>query len=308
MRRGIPRGLIPLAVVAVYVIVALAAPLIAPHDPNQTNLAARLLPPFSTSGGARYLLGTDDLGRDVLSRVLYGARVSLAVAAVAVIVSGVGGVALGLIAGWRRGWLGIVIMRIADIALSVPFFLIAILVVAVLGPSLVNVVICLAMVRWPRYTRITYATVLETRERGFVRGVVALGAPGRWIVLRHILPEVAPLAVVVGTLELGLMVIFEASLSFIGLGVQPPTASWGTMLSEGQQYVATAWWLATFPGVALFGLVLAVNMLGDAVRDRLDPTQRVGKRAGWIGRRLTGGRALTPAGPAPAQGMGEQHA
>jgi peptide/nickel transport system permease protein len=294
MRRGIPRGLIPLAVVVIYVIVALAAPLVAPHDPNQTNLATRLLPPFSSAGGGRYLLGTDDLGRDVLSRVIYGARVSLAVAAVAVILSGTGGVALGLIAGWRRGWLGVLIMRIADIALSVPFLLIAILVVAVLGPSLVNVVICLAMVRWPRYTRITYATVLETRERGFVRGVVALGAPGRWIVLRHILPEVAPLAVVVATLELGLMVIFEASLSFLGLGVQPPTASWGTMLAEGQQYVATAWWLATFPGLALFGLVLAVNMLGDAVRDRLDPTRRVGRRAGGTGLRLLRRPAFAP--------------
>ena len=294
MRRGIPRGLIPLAVVVIYVIVALAAPLIAPHAPNQTNLAARLLPPFASSGGTRYLLGTDDLGRDVLSRVIYGARVSLAVAAVAVILSGTGGVALGLIAGWRRGWLGVLIMRIADIALSVPFLLIAILVVAVLGPSLVNVVICLAMVRWPRYTRITYATVLETRERGFVRGVVALGAPGHWIVLRHILPEVAPLAVVVATLELGLMVIFEASLSFLGLGVQPPTASWGTMLAEGQQYVATAWWLATFPGLALFGLVLAVNMLGDAVRDRLDPTRRVGRRAGGTGLRLLRRPAFAP--------------
>jgi peptide/nickel transport system permease protein len=309
MRRGIPRGLIPLAVVVIYVIVALAAPLIAPHDPNQTNFAARLLPPFSSSGGVRHLLGTDDLGRDVLSRVIYGTRVSLAVAAVAVIVSGAGGVALGLIAGWRRGWLGILIMRIADIALSVPFFLIAILVVAVLGPSLINVVICLAMVRWPRYTRITYATVLETRERGFVRGVVALGAPGRWIVLRHILPEVAPLAVVVATLELGLMVIFEASLSFIGLGVQPPTASWGTMLSEGQQYVATAWWLATFPGLALFGLVLAVNILGDAVRDRLDPTRRVGRRVGrradGITTRLFGKPAFMPVEPVPVE---EQHA
>jgi peptide/nickel transport system permease protein len=294
MRRGIPRGLIPLAVVVIYVIVALAAPLVAPHDPNQTNLATRLLPPFSSAGGGRYLLGTDDLGRDVLSRVIYGARVSLAVAAVAVILSGTGGVALGLIAGWRRGWLGVLIMRIADIALSVPFLLIAILVVAVLGPSLVNVVICLAMVRWPRYTRITYATVLETRERGFVRGVIALGAPGRWIVLRHILPEVAPLAVVVATLELGLMVIFEASLSFLGLGVQPPTASWGTMLAEGQQYVATAWWLATFPGLALFGLVLAVNMLGDAVRDRLDPTRRVGRRAGGTGLRLLRRPAFAP--------------
>jgi peptide/nickel transport system permease protein len=282
MRRGIQRGTIPLAVVVIYVIVALAAPLVAPHAPNHTDLAARLLPPLghASDGGGPYLLGTDDLGRDVLSRVLYGARVSLAVAFIAVVVSGLGGVALGLIAGWRRGWLGIVIMRLADIALSVPFFLIAILVVAVLGPSLVNVVIVLAMVRWPRYTRITYATVLETGERGFVKGVVALGAPGRWIVLRHILPEVAPLAVVIATLELGLMVIFEASLSFIGLGVQPPTASWGTMLSEGQQYVATAWWLATFPGLALFGLVLAVNMLGDAVRDRLDPTRRTGARTG----------------------------
>jgi peptide/nickel transport system permease protein len=288
MRRGIQRGTIPLAVVVIYVIVALAAPLIAPHAPNQTDLAARLLPPagHASDGGGPYLLGTDDLGRDVLSRVLYGARVSLAVSFFAVVVSGLGGVALGLIAGWRRGWLGTVIMRVADIALSVPFFLIAILVVAVLGPSLVNVVIVLAMVRWPRYTRITYATVLETRERGFVKGVVALGAPGRWIVLRHILPEVAPLAVVIATLELGLMVIFEASLSFIGLGVQPPTASWGTMLSEGQQYVATAWWLATFPGLALFGLVLAVNMLGDAVRDRLDPTRRTGKRSSRAARLL----------------------
>jgi peptide/nickel transport system permease protein len=305
MRRGIPRGLIPLAVVVIYVIVALAAPLVAPHDPNQTNLATRLLPPFSSAGGGRYLLGTDDLGRDVLSRVIYGARVSLAVAAVAVILSGTGGVALGLIAGWRRGWLGVLIMRIADIALSVPFLLIAILVVAVLGPSLVNVVICLAMVRWPRYTRITYATVLETRERGFVRGVIALGAPGRWIVLRHILPEVAPLAVVVATLELGLMVIFEASLSFLGLGVQPPTASWGTMLAEGQQYVATAWWLATFPGLALFGLVLAVNMLGDAVRDRLDPTRRVGRRAGGTGLRLLRRPAFAPVELLPVE---EPHA
>jgi peptide/nickel transport system permease protein len=292
-------------VVVIYVIVALAAPLVAPHDPNQTNLATRLLPPFSSAGGGRYLLGTDDLGRDVLSRVIYGARVSLAVAAVAVILSGTGGVALGLIAGWRRGWLGVLIMRIADIALSVPFLLIAILVVAVLGPSLVNVVICLAMVRWPRYTRITYATVLETRERGFVRGVVALGAPGRWIVLRHILPEVAPLAVVVATLELGLMVIFEASLSFLGLGVQPPTASWGTMLAEGQQYVATAWWLATFPGRALFGLVLAVNMLGDAVRDRLDPTRRVGRRAGGTGLRLLRRPAFAPVELLPVE---EPHA
>ncbi|HEX3592907.1 MAG TPA: ABC transporter permease [Pseudonocardiaceae bacterium] len=265
------RGLIPLIVIGVYVIVAIAAPLIAPHDPYHTDLSIRLHSPFH----GPYPLGTDGLGRDVLSRVIFGARVSLAVAVATVVVSGVAGVALGVVAGWRRGWLGAVIMRIADIALSVPFFLLAILVVAVLGPSLVNVVICLALVRWPRYTRIAYAGVLEARERGFVRATVALGATGRWIVLRHVLPEVLPLAVVVATLELGLMVVFEASLSFIGLGVQPPTASWGSMLSDGQQYVASAWWLATFPGLALFGLVLSVNLLGDAVRDRLDPTRQV---------------------------------
>jgi peptide/nickel transport system permease protein len=269
------RGFLPLLVVLSYLLVAVVAPLIAPHDPYHADLAARLSGPLSERNGGQHVLGTDALGRDVLSRIIYGARVSIVVAMATVVVAGTFGVLLGVLAGWRRGWLGALIMRVADIALSVPVFLLAILVVAVLGPSLVNVVVCLALVRWPRYTRVAYAGVLETRERGFVRGTAALGASGWWIVLRHVLPEVLPLAVVVATLELGLMVVFEASLSFIGLGVQPPTASWGSMLSDGQQYVATAWWLATFPGLALFGLVLAVNLLGDAVRDRLDPTRRV---------------------------------
>lgn len=269
------RGLLPLIVVVIYVLVAVVAPLIAPHDPNHAELAARLSGPFAERNGQRYVLGTDGLGRDVLSRTIYGARVSIVVAMATVTVSGTFGVLLGVLAGWRRGWLGALIMRIADITLSVPVFLLAILVVAVLGPSLVNVVVCLAFVRWPRYSRVAYAGVLETRQRGFVRSTTALGASGWWIVLRHVLPEVLPLAVVVATLELGLMVVFEASLSFIGLGVQPPTASWGSMLSDGQQYVASAWWLATFPGFALFGLVLSVNLLGDAVRDRLDPTREV---------------------------------
>ncbi|MFI6344373.1 ABC transporter permease [Streptomyces sp. NPDC050560] len=273
------RGLLPAALVVLYVLLALIAPVISPYDPNHADLVSRLSEPFTTAHGHFHLLGTDALGRDVLSRIFYGSRVSIAVAAATVVVSGVFGVLMGVAAGWYRGWVGAVVMRIADIALSVPFFLLAILVVAVLGPSLVNVVICLALVRWPRYTRIAYSSVLETRERGFVRGAVAVGAPGFWIVTRHILPEVLPLAVVVATLELGLMVVFEASLSFIGLGVQPPTASWGSMLSDGQQYVATAWWLVTFPGLALFGLVLAVNLLGDTVRDRLDPRRSVPRGA-----------------------------
>ncbi|SHH32218.1 peptide/nickel transport system permease protein [Jatrophihabitans endophyticus] len=287
------RGTIPLAVLGGYVLVAALAPLLAPHDPDLVALGARLTHPFHDGS---YPLGTDALGRDVLSRILYGSRVSLVVAVLTVLASGLVGVTLGVAAAWRRGWVGVVVMRLADIALSVPFFLLAILVVAVLGPSLVNVVVCLALVRWPRYTRIAYAGVLEARERGFVRGAVALGAPGRWILTRHVLPEIVPLVVVVATLELGLMVIYEASLSFIGLGVQPPTASWGSMLSDGRQYVSSAWWLATFPGIALFGLVLAVNLLGDAVRDRLDPQHRVPRRARRRRRARTDITAVTAAG------------
>ncbi|MBB4683916.1 ABC transporter permease [Amycolatopsis jiangsuensis] len=259
----------PLAILVVYVLAALLAPVVAPYDPDKVTLAQRLLAPSGT-----HLLGTDALGRDVLSRVIYGTQVSLLVAVGAVLVGGVVGIALGVLAGWRGGWLGAVIMRLVDVVLSVPFFLLAILVVAVLGPSLVNVVVCLALVRWPRYARIAHSTTLQARGRGFVRAATATGAGGWWIVLRHVLPEVLPVAIVVGTLELGLMVIYEASLSFLGLGVQPPTASWGSILSDGQQYIASAWWLATFPGVALFILVLAVNLLGDAARDRLDPAKR----------------------------------
>jgi peptide/nickel transport system permease protein len=260
--------------------VAIFAPVIAPYDPDTTTLAQRLLSP-----SAQHLMGTDALGRDVLSRTIFGTRVSLLVAVGAVLVAGVVGVALGVIAGWRRGWLGAVIMRIVDIVLSVPFFLLAILVVAVLGPSLINVVVCLAIVRWPRHARIAYSTTLQTRDRGFVRAATATGAPVGWIVFRHVLPEVLPVTIVVATLELGLMVVYEASLSFLGLGVQPPTASWGSILSDGQQYLGSAWWLATFPGLALFVLVLAVNLLGDAARDRLDPAKRTEVRRSRLVRR-----------------------
>lgn len=267
------RMTLPLVIIAAYILVAVLAPVVAPKDPNEIDLSYRLLGPLSDDGGF-HLLGTDGLGRDVLSRVIYGTRVSLLVAAAAVLVAGVFGVALAVLAGWMQGWVASTVMRVADVVLSVPFFLLAILVVAVLGPSLVNVVICLAIVRWPRYTRVAYAGVIEARQRGFVQAARSVGAPGWWIVTRHILPEIVPVTIVVATLELGLMVLFEASLSFIGLGVQPPTASWGSMLSDGQQYIASAWWLATFPGLALFVLIFAVNILGDGVRDMLDPTYR----------------------------------
>ena len=296
-RRGL---LLPGLVIAAYVVVAVLAPLVAPYDPDVTDLDHRLLGPLRHGGGL-HLLGTDSLGRDVLSRLVFGARVSLVVAVAAVLVAGVVGLALALLAGWLRGWVGATVMRVCDIVLSIPFFLLAILVVAVLGPGLLNVVLCLALVRWPRYARVGYAGVLEARQRGFVLASTSVGAPGWWVVTRHVLPEVVPVVVVVATLELGLMVLFEASLSFIGLGVQPPTASWGSMLSDGQEYIASAWWLATFPGLALFVLILAVNLLGDRVRDALDPTRRSQQRA-------TGPLARLRARRAPGGRAGEERA
>jgi len=269
------RAVLPFAVIIVLYIVLAVAPALFVGAPSLTSdLSARLLPPGTAHGGAVHLLGTDQLGRDVFNRLIYGTRVSLVIAFSAVVCSGIFGTALGVAAGVLRGATAAIIMRLTDIVLSVPFFLLAILTVVALGPSLLNVVLCLTFVRWPRYTRVAYAQTLEAEGKEFVRSAQAIGARGMWIVWRYILPEVLPSVLVVGTLELGTMVIYEASLSFIGLGVQPPTPSWGAMLSDGREYIASAWWLTAFPGLALFLLVLSVNMLGDFVRDRLDPTER----------------------------------
>lgn len=264
----------PVAMVAIVGFAAAFPGVLAPYNPDTIHLVGRLSPPGSTFGGQTFWLGTDQLGRDVLSRVIWGARISVVVALVAVFVAGVGGGALGVLAGVRPRVLGVGIMRLADLVLSIPFFLLAILVVAVLGPSITNEIIVLALVRWPRYTRVGYAQTIDASNRDFVRSAVALGARRSRVVLRHILPEVVPALVVVATLEVGLMIIFEAALSFIGLGAPPPTPSWGAMLSDGQQYVATAWWISTFPGIALFLVVISVNKIGDRVRDRLDPRSR----------------------------------
>lgn len=264
----------PVAIVAAVGFAAAFPGVLAPQNPDLIHLSARLAGPGTTLGGTHFWLGTDELGRDVLSRVIWGSRISVVVALVAVFVAGIGGGALGVVAGVRPKVLGVGIMRLADLVLSVPFFLLAILVVAVLGPSIVNEVIVLALVRWPRYTRVGYAQTIETSNREFVRSAVALGARRGRVVFRHILPEVLPSLVVVATLEVGLMIIFEAALSFVGLGAPPPAPSWGSMLSDGQLYVATAWWISTFPGIALFLVVIAVNKIGDRVRDRLDPRSR----------------------------------
>ncbi len=259
------------ALLSVFVLVAVAAPAVAPLDPNAQDLFARLKPPGTESRGAYYLLGTDELGRDVLSRIVHGSRISLFVAFTSVCVSLVLGTALGVMAGYFRGWVEVVIMRLADVVLSIPALLLAIIAVIVLEPGLMSLVAVLGFTRWPRYTRVAYGQTLSVATRSYVTAARFHGAGPFWLMPRHILPNVLNPLIVVATLEFGLMILFEAGLSFLGLGIQPPTSSWGAMMSVGRSYLNTAWWIATYPGLCLFALVLCVNLLGDTLRDRLDP-------------------------------------
>jgi peptide/nickel transport system permease protein len=269
-RRSIMRWM-PVILIAFFVLAAVFAPVLAPYDPNSQNLLGRMRPPGTVSRSFYYLLGSDELGRDLLTRLIYGARVSLFVAIASVILSGVVGVLLGMLAGYLRGWVELIVMRLVDVFLSIPAILLAIITVAVLGTGLVNVIVVLALTRWPRYARIAYGQTLSVANMPYVRLAAFMGASTPRVLLRHILPNIIGAVTVVATLEFGLMVLFEAGLSFLGLGVQPPTASWGAMLSSGRNYLATAWWIATFPGLCLFLLILAVNLIGDDLRDRFDP-------------------------------------
>lgn len=268
-----PPAMAGLLALVIVVLCAIFAPVIAPMSPTSQTLLARLSPPSlrNPAGGVGHLLGTDQLGRDVLSRIIYGARISILVAVVGVAISATIGVLLGLVAGFFGGIISSVIMRLTDIVVSIPFLLLAIAVVAVLGPSLLNLIIVLGFTRWIRYTRVTFAQTLSLRATEFTEAARAVGAT-RWrILLRHIFPNTLAPIIVIATLEMGLMIIFEAALSFLGLGVQPPTPSWGSMLADGRNYVTTAWWLDVFPGLAITATVLAVNLLGDWARDVLDP-------------------------------------
>jgi len=272
MRKARWFKLLPFIVILVlFVIIALFPGLFTNQDPNLTNLTNRLQPPGYEADGVKHWLGTDSLGRDVWSRLVHGARISLYVAVSAVLLSGIMGGLLGVAAGYFGGGIGSFIMRLADIVLSIPFFLLAVLTVAVLGPNLTNLIIVLSMTRWPLYARVAYGNTLGTVNKDFVQAAIALGAKSTRIIKRHIIPEVIPSLIIIATLEVGLMIINEAALSFIGLGIQPPNPSWGSMLTEGQKFITNGWWLATFPGIFIFLIVLSVNMLGDYVRDVLDP-------------------------------------
>ena len=264
--------LLPAVPVLVAVLLAALAPWIAPHSPTSGNLALRLRPPaWQEAGSAERLLGTDLLGRDVLSRLVWGARVSLLIALAATVLGAVVGSIVGLVAGFYRGAADAVLTKVIDVQLAFPFVLLAIAVVAVAGPSIPVLVVVLAIGAWVGHARIVRGLVLSLRERDYVQAALALGAGAPRILARHLVPEVLSTIIVLATFDVGRIIILESTLSFLGLGVQPPTPSWGSDLRDAAIYVRQAWWTAAFPGLAIMLVVLAINLLGDGLRDWLDP-------------------------------------
>jgi len=262
-----PVLLAALAAILAVVSAAVLAPLLAPHDPTRVDPRIRLAPP----GTVGYILGTDQLGRDVLSRILWGGRISLIVGIVPVVLSAVGGTAVGLIAGYSGGIVDQIITRVLDVLFAFPAILLALAIVSALGPSIYNAMMAITVVAIPSFARLVRSSVLIVRERLFVEAARSLGANPQRIIVQHILPNTVSPVIVYGTLETGKTIIFAAALSFLGLGVQPPTAEWGAMLSEGRTVLATAWAVATVPGIMIFLVSLSFNILGDGLRDALDP-------------------------------------
>ncbi len=251
---------------------AIFAPLLSPHDPILQDVEKRLLPPVGQTGAdLHYLLGTDHLGRDIVSRLIYGARISIVISVSAVFFSAILGTLIGLCSGFFGGRIDSVFMRLADIQLAFPFILLAIAIIAVLGPNLQNIIIVMGITGWVIYARVVRAEVLSLREKEFITSVKALGGSNGRIIFNHLLPNVIPPIIVIITLEMARMIIMEAALSFLGLGIQPPTPTWGGMLADGRVYLVTSWWLATFPGVVIMLVVLGINLLGNWLRDMLDP-------------------------------------
>jgi len=256
-------------------VMAVTAPWLAPQDPIRQSLRARLAAPtLAAADGRAHLFGTDHLGRDVLSRTIFGARVSLVVGFAAVVVGSLVGAALGILAGYRAGWTDTVIMTVADAQLAFPFVLLAIGIIGVLGPSFPTLVVVIGLSGWVDYARVLRSQVLVLRSREFVDAIHALGGAVPRIVARHILPNVLSTLVVIGTLQLARAIVLEATLSFLGLGIQPPTPSWGGMIQEGREYLDSAWWISIFPGCLLLMTSLVVSRSGDWLRDLLDPTLR----------------------------------
>src|SRR5216684_38251 len=268
--------IIPLVILVSIALVAVFANQLAPHNPEIGSLTARFKPPFWVKGGSTlYLLGTDQLGRDVLSRLIFGARVSMVVGFTAVFFAGVVGTALGIISGYLGGWVDQVIMRITDTWLALPALMFAIFLAAIVGPSMWNIVIILGLVYWTRYARVIRGEVLSLREREFIKLAEIAGASNARVIFRHIVPNVLNSTMVLASLTIGVVIIAEASLSFLGVGVPPPEPAWGSMLADGRSMLMVGdWWLTIFPGVCIMLVVLATQLMGDWLRIRLDPQLR----------------------------------
>ncbi len=269
-------ALFGLGVVSIVLMAAIFAPWLTPFDPIEQEINQRLKEPgWQTAEGRVHALGTDHLGRDILARVIFGSRIALVVGLSAVLISGVLGMAIGLVSGYFGGKVDDFFMRLADVQLAFPFILLAIAVIGVLGPSLRNIIIVIGVSSWVVYARVVRGEVLSIREREFVQAAIALGSRDGRVLVRHVLPNAFTPWLVVATLDMARVIVIESALSFLGLGVQPPTPTWGGMLADGRVYLSTAWWLATFPGLAILVTVLGINLLGDGLRDTLDPRLNV---------------------------------
>jgi len=265
-------ALFGLGVVSIVLLAAAFAPWLTPFDPLEQEINQRLREPgWQTAEGHVHALGTDHLGRDILARVIFGSRIALVVGLSAVLISGVLGMVIGLVSGYFGGKVDDFFMRLADVQLAFPFILLAIAVIGVLGPSLRNIIIVIGVSSWVVYARVVRGEVLSIREREFVQAAIALGSRDGRVLVRHVLPNAFTPWLVVATLDMARVIVIESALSFLGLGVQPPTPTWGGMLADGRVYLSTSWWLATFPGLAILVTVLGINLLGDGLRDTLDP-------------------------------------
>lgn len=273
LRRS-PVGMIGITIVLIVLMLALFGPYISPHDATNRNLRARFEAPGFSDDSGTYYLGTDQLGRDILSRIIAGARVSVIVGTVAVLIAGSIGVLYGLVAGFVGGWLDAVLMRIADALLGIPFIILVVAISGVVGAGLTTLILILGLTGWVTYARVVRSEVLKVRQLEFVEAARALGQTEFKIMVYHILPNVISTAIILAAIQVGVTILAESSLSFLGLGVKPPTVTWGLMLADGRQYIGSAWWMTTFPGLAITITVLGVVFLGDWLRDVLDPTMR----------------------------------
>ncbi|MBN1830145.1 MAG: ABC transporter permease [Deltaproteobacteria bacterium] len=270
-----PSALVGGAMLIIIVLTSLSFPAVYNVNPLSQDLMARFTPPAWQEGGTvAHLLGTDNLGRDILARLLHGSRISLLVGFAAVALAALAGIILGLISGYYGGRIDNIIMRIADIFMAYPFMLLTISIIAVLGTSLFNLILVLGLSDWVTYARTIRGSVLSLKEKEFVEASRAIGTPHRTIITRHILPNVISPLLILGTLRVANIIIWESGLSFLGMGVPPPMATWGRMLADGRIYITDAWWLVTFPGIAIMITILSINLLGDGLRDALDPRLR----------------------------------